>query len=45
MKKTSKLTKNQFGAVLETIDSKIDLVLEGHRALDKKIDDNHNLFC
>jgi hypothetical protein len=29
----------QFGVVLEHIDSKLDLVVEGHATLDKKIDD------
>ena len=28
----------RFGVVLENIDSKLDLVVEGHRVLDKKID-------
>lgn len=33
-----------FGVVLEHIDSKLDLVVEGHRALDRKIDKNHEEF-
>ncbi len=28
----------QFGVILENIDSKLDLVVEGHQVLDKKID-------
>lgn len=31
--------ERQFGVVLEKIDSKLDLVVDGHRALDKKIED------
>ncbi len=34
----------RFGVVLENIDSKLDLVVEGHKALDKKIDSNHHEF-
>lgn len=46
-KKTSKkktkrtpapLTENEFGTLLESIDSKLGLVVEAHTALDKKID-------
>jgi|SRR3972149_11692327 len=33
------ITENQFGVVLEKMNSNIELVLEGHVALDKKIDD------
>ena len=33
------ITGNQFGVVLEKMNSNIELVLEGHVALDKKIDD------
>ncbi|MBI4159925.1 hypothetical protein HY504_02040 [Candidatus Wolfebacteria bacterium] len=29
----------QFGVILENIDSKLDLVVEGHQVLDKKVDD------
>lgn len=36
--------KNKKGVILEDIDSKLDLVLEGHRALDIKIDKNHEEF-
>lgn len=32
------MNKNKKGVVLEDIDSKLDLVLEGHKVLDKKID-------
>lgn len=45
MKNQDKKTKSdftpaerRFGVLLENIDSKIDLVLEGHAALDHKID-------
>jgi len=31
--------ERHFGVILERIDSKLDLVVEGHAALDKKIDD------
>ncbi|MEK7162673.1 MAG: hypothetical protein AAB696_00020 [Patescibacteria group bacterium] len=31
-------TKRHFGVVLEIIDSKLDLVVEGQQTLDKKID-------
>lgn len=36
--------ERHFGVVLENIDSKLDLVVEGHQALDKKIDSNHQEF-
>lgn len=32
---------HSVGVLLEHIDSKLDLVIEGHTALDKKIDDVH----
>lgn len=35
-------TTNQFGVILENIDDKLKLVLEGHAALDVKIDKVHN---
>ncbi len=31
--------KRHFGVILEHIDSKVKLVLEGHRGLDKRIED------
>jgi len=38
-KKTNSSKKERnFGVILEDIDSKLDLVVEGHGALDKKID-------
>ncbi len=37
-------TERHFGVVLENIDSKLDLLVEGHQALDKKIDKNHGEF-
>jgi len=36
---------SNFGTILESMDSKIDQVLEGYGALDKKIDTNHKEFC
>lgn len=42
MKENSKKLNNKeryLGVTLEHIDSKLDLVLDGHKALDKKIDD------
>lgn len=42
IKKSKKQIGNrQFGVVLENIDSKLDLVVEGQKGLDKKIDKNH----
>jgi hypothetical protein len=38
------MNKNKKGVVLEDIDSKLDLVLEGYKALDVKIDKNHEEF-
>ncbi len=38
------IVERQFGVVLEHMDKKIDIVLEGHAALDKKIDDFHDEF-
>jgi len=38
-KNQSPVSERQFGVVLEDIDSKLDLVLEGHQVLDKKIED------
>lgn len=37
-------TERHFGVILENIDSKIDIVVEGQQALDKKIDKNHQEF-
>lgn len=37
-KKELSQTERHFGVILEDIDSKLDLVVEGHRTLDKKID-------
>ncbi len=37
-KKQLSVSKPHFEVVLEDIDSKLDLVVEGHRGLDKKID-------
>jgi len=36
--------ENQFGVILEHIDSRLDLLVEGQEALDKKIDKNHGEF-
>lgn len=38
-KKQKTFTDSQVGTLLEHVDGKIDLVVEGHKALDKKIDD------
>ncbi|MBN2198092.1 hypothetical protein JW698_02815 [Candidatus Wolfebacteria bacterium] len=38
------LIERHFGVVLENMDSKLDLVVEGQQALDKKIDKNHQEF-
>lgn len=38
-KKQNSIPENHFGVVLEHIDSKLDLVVEGHQILDKKIED------
>jgi len=37
-------SEGKLGVVLESIDSKLDLVVEGHEALDRKIDKNHEEF-
>lgn len=37
----TKITENQFGSVLEDINSKLDLVLESYDTLDKKVDRLH----
>lgn len=37
-KKQLSASERHFGVVLEDIDSKLDLVLEGHKTLDKKAD-------
>jgi len=38
-KKQLSVPERHFGVVLEDIDSKLDLVVEGHQGLDKKIED------
>lgn len=43
-KSDSSVKVRQFGVVLENIDSKLDLMVEGHKALDKKIDVNNHEF-
>ena len=37
-------SERYFGVVLESMDSNIKLLLEGHQALDKKIENNHSEF-
>lgn len=37
--KLKPLSENQFGVILEDINSKVGLILEGHSALNQKIDD------
>lgn len=49
IKKTKKLTDSSdesryFGALLENMDSKIDILVEGHRVLDGKIDKHYFEF-
>lgn len=36
--KQESFSERQLGVILENIDSKLDLVVEGHQVLDKKID-------
>jgi hypothetical protein len=43
-KKEVSVSERHFGVILEYIDSKLDLVVDGHQALDKKIDNNHEEF-
>ncbi len=45
MRKKTNNSKNEehyVGALLENMDSKIDILVEGHHVLDKKIDDLSN---
>ena len=44
MSKSKSVTNRQFGVILEDINSKFDLVLEGHAALDKKFDNKIDEF-
>ncbi|MEK9186450.1 MAG: hypothetical protein AAB885_02575 [Patescibacteria group bacterium] len=37
-KQNKKIEERRSGVILESIDSKLDLVVEGHHSLDKKID-------
>lgn len=41
IKRSARSNGNKVGVLLEHIDSKVDLVVEGHRALDKKIIEGH----
>jgi len=43
-KKQLSLSERHLGVVLEDIDSKIDLVVEGVGTLDKKVDKHHEEF-
>ena len=43
-KKQLSVSERHFGVVLEDIDSKLDLVVEGQQSLDVKIDKNHKEF-
>ena len=43
-KKQLSPSERHFGVILEDIDSKLDLIVDGHQALDKKIDKNHQEF-
>ena len=42
--KSTALINNEFGVILEEINSNLKLVLEDHTGLDKKIDENHKEF-
>ena len=55
MKKIVKLKNNEmneelnieerrFGVILEDMDDKLNLIIDGHQALNKKIDNNHKEF-
>lgn len=37
-KQASSFSERRLGVIMENIDSKLDLVVEGHQTLDKKID-------
>ncbi len=43
-KQNTKDETRRFGVVLENIDSKLDLVVEGQEALSEKMDKNHQEF-
>ncbi|MBI3638496.1 hypothetical protein HY227_02020 [Candidatus Wolfebacteria bacterium] len=43
-KQNTKDETRRFGGVLENIDSKLDLVVEGQEALSEKMDKNHQEF-
>ncbi len=43
-KKGLSVSERHFGVILEDIDAKLYLVLEGHQSLDIKIDKNHQEF-
>jgi tetrahydromethanopterin S-methyltransferase subunit G len=43
-KKELSQIERHFGVILEDIDSKLDLVVEGHQTLDKKIDRHYGEF-
>ncbi len=38
------VSERHFGVILEDIDSKLDFIVEGRFALDKKMDNNHQEF-
>ena len=44
LKKERKDRNGGHGVLMEDLDAKLDLVLEGHSALDKKIDQHHEEF-
>lgn len=42
--KKSKTTKSQFGVILEDINSKLNLIVEGHQSLDNRLGSLENKF-
>ena len=44
IKKDLTQPERHFGVLLESMDSKIDILVDGHQALNKKIDKNHQEF-
>lgn len=42
--KKPKTTKSQFGVILEDINSKINLIVEGHQLLDGRLEKNEGKF-
>ena len=38
------IEERRFGVILEDMDDKLNLIIDGHQALNKKIDNNHKEF-